>query len=137
MKLKIYITILKTVYLYYLVNDSNNTTFTQKMGGVYKIPCNSCNSVYIGETIKSLQTRVEQHKADVRRCNTNNAIFLHITNNHKINWNDAAVLFSSKSKNLNRFIEAFFIKTLDNFNTSSGFFLILTQIGRASCRERV
>ena len=77
---------------------------------------------YYGETLKSLQFRIDQHKADVKRCNVSNAIFIHITTQHRINWEDAKFVFNSKSKPLNRLIESFFIKTLPNFNISTGFF---------------
>ena len=100
----------------------NNTTHTERSGGVYKVPCATCQNSYFGETIKTLHFRLEQHKAEIRRGNQSNAIFLHITQQHSIDWTGARFVFNSKSKNLNRLIESFFIKTSNNFNISSGFF---------------
>jgi len=104
----------------YLIH--NNNTVDERQGGVYSVPCSTCASSYYGETLKSLQFRIDQHKADVKRCNVSNAIFIHITTQHRINWEDAKFVFNSKSKPLNRLIESFFIKTLPNFNISTGFF---------------
>ena len=98
-------------------------------GGVYKVPCDTCQGAYYGETIKTLNTRIEQHKADIRRYNHSNAIFLHITQQHAINWNNTKFIFSSNSKNLNRLVESFFIKYTKNFNISTGFFEIDNVVG--------
>ena len=32
-------------------------------GVVYKIPCNSCNTIYIGETVQKTSLRMSQHKS--------------------------------------------------------------------------
>ena len=36
-------------------------------GTAYSIPCRDCDSVYIGETDRSLQTRIKERQAAVRR----------------------------------------------------------------------
>ena len=44
---------------------SHNTL--RELGVVYEIPCQDCEKVYIGETGRSLQKRMTEHKAAVRR----------------------------------------------------------------------
>ena len=34
----------------------------QKKGVVYEVPCGGCNQVYIGETGRSLEVRLKEHK---------------------------------------------------------------------------
>ena len=130
-KIKIIIIIIHGVKLYYklVFPDtlfsfliSNNTSNMERIGGVYEVPCNTCNKVYFGETLKSLPFRISQHQADVRRLNVSNSLFNHITEHHSIAWNRASFIFLSKSKNINRLVESFFIKYKDNFNLSPGFF---------------
>ena len=100
----------------------NNTSKITPSGGVYRIPCNNCQKSYFGETIKTLQFRISQHKSDIQRYNLSNAIFIHITENHTINWEDARFVYLSKNKNVLRLVESFFIKNCNNFNTATGFF---------------
>ena len=57
---------------------------------IYEIPCKYCSKKYVGQSGKSLTTRLKQHKYDVRRGNMANALFVHVNNNnHAIDWNMA------------------------------------------------
>ena len=61
--------------------------------GVYAIPCKDCNSIYIGNTGKDLETRIKQHKYSIRRNDNNSSIFLHVQNyDHCIDWNNSEIL---------------------------------------------
>lgn len=64
---------------------------------------------------------MDQHKADVRRGNHKNVIFLQIIEQHAIACNSIRFISSSKPKNLNCLIESLFLKYTGNFNTSAGF----------------
>lgn len=57
---------------------------SQQQGGVYRIPCRNCDRVYIGETGRNLETRINEHKRDVANCNTNNSVFVHAYDNNHI-----------------------------------------------------
>ena len=95
-----------------------NNSIIDLPGGVYNIPCASCDSFYIGETIKTLNFRISQHLNDIKKGNYSNSIFKHtIETGHKINWEDSKMIFSSNDKLLNQLIESFFISTTKNFNT--------------------
>ncbi len=76
---------------------------------VYRIPCKSCDSVYVGETGRKLGTRVKEHKKDVEQNSkgsftramrkesltqiNKSAITDHANqNNHEIDWEEVCVL---------------------------------------------
>ena len=60
---------------------------------IYKIPCSTYNSYYVGQTGASLETRVSQHKGYVRLGDENKAIFLRIKNtNHSVSFQQASVM---------------------------------------------
>ena len=64
-------------------------TFT---GAVYEIPCQDCEKVYIGETGRSLQKRMTEHKAAVRRGDRNNGIIVHAWDeDHRTDWEGANI----------------------------------------------
>ena len=45
---------------------------------IYKIPCANCPLVYVGQTGKSLEARVKQHKYSIRSGQENSALFQHL-----------------------------------------------------------
>ena len=49
-----------------LVNPKDKTPVTKKCGVVYHIPCQDCDQYYIGETSRSLGTRLKEHLATER-----------------------------------------------------------------------
>ena len=59
-------------------------------GVVYEIPCQDCERV--GETGRSLQKRMTEHKAAVRRGDRNNGITVHTWDeDHRIDWEGANI----------------------------------------------
>ena len=75
---------------------------------VYKIPCSGpCNKSYIGETGRGLNTRLKEHKRDVRNHNRSNAIVLHIEKCQNLpDWNSAHVIEKGMSKSVRKALEA-------------------------------
>ena len=60
---------------------------------VYKLSCNDCDATYIGETKRSLGTRVTEHKRDSKKPTKNTPIFRHIfENNHSFNFDEPKIL---------------------------------------------
>ena len=60
---------------------------------VYHIPCNSCDSCYIGETGNKFCTRKYQHEYDIKTQKKKNGIGDHMRKSkHKINWSNKTFL---------------------------------------------
>ena len=92
-----------------LVHHKDKQEKLERCEVVYKIPCKSCDSVYVGETGRKLGTRVKEHMKDVDQ-NTKgsftraarkesltqihkSAITDHVKqNNHEIDWEEVSVL---------------------------------------------
>ena len=94
-------------------------------GIIYKIPCNDCNQFYIGQTGKTLEKRIAQHKYSVRMAHNNSALFQHkAENDHHINWSDSKVLAKSKCFIERNVIESCLISNTytNNVNLSYGHF---------------
>ena len=91
-------------------------------GGVYKIECKDCSSVYIGQTGKTLEKRVKQHKYSVRTGQSNNAIFNHIFNNdHRMNWDCAKFIFKTKNFIERNVIQSAIISNIFNTNIKQSY----------------
>ena len=59
---------------------------------VYQVPCKDCRKVYIGETKRTLKTRISEHKQAVKKGDEKNGIAVHAhTTNHSIDWEGAWV----------------------------------------------
>ena len=63
-----------------LVHVKNSIPDERKKGVVYEIPCMDCEQVYIGETGRTMQKRVTEHKTAVRKYDKNNGIAVHAWN---------------------------------------------------------
>ena len=65
---------------------------------IYKISCQDCDGIYIGETLRNAQTRVKEHKAKLKHMqdeqdNNHNKIALHAQKyNHDINFVGTEIL---------------------------------------------
>ena len=61
---------------------------------VYQIPCGGCSKVYIGETIRRLETRLKEHHEALRRGMTEkSAVAEHAWDNqHSINWEETSII---------------------------------------------
>ena len=69
-------------------NPQDNT-----QSGVYRVNCNDCETFYVGETGRSLSTRIREHKNDFIKHNLNNAMYVHaIENNHTFNLNGSSLI---------------------------------------------
>ena len=72
---------------------------------LYYVPCSSCPSGYIGESI-NLNKRLYQHNYDKINFNMNNSIVNHIANNdHNVNLKNTIVLHNINDTNRRNFFE--------------------------------
>ena len=88
--------------------------------GVYKIPCKDCNKVYVGQTGREIDIRVNEHKRSVRYAQESSAIFKHVEYGHCIDWDDTSMLYKSNCHITRKIIESLYINSMPNFNLSSG-----------------
>ena len=87
------------------------------------IPCRDCDKVYFGESGRSWEVRLTEHKRDVKNYDTSNATFNHIIDNdHRINWNGAKLLYKANNYYIRRVVESSLINNYPNFNLSQGHF---------------
>ena len=103
-----------------LIRNSPNTG----EGAVYKIEC-GCGKFYIGQTGKTLDLRVSQHKYNVRIDDRKSAITNHTRTCHfPIKWSYAKELYKNSNFIERNLIETAIIQHTKNFNmnTSNGLY---------------
>ena len=75
-----------------LVNVKKRIDLSDRKGVVYEIEC-GCGHSYIGETGRTLNTRIKEHKYAVRRYDPNNGISVHANATmHNMKWEDARII---------------------------------------------
>ena len=73
--------------------------------------------MYIGQTGKSLEVRLNQHKDAVRLAHANNAVFKHVRDtNHANNWRAAKLVFNSNVESHRLTVKSALIRKIPNFN---------------------
>ena len=81
------------------------------LGLVYRIPCSECSWSYIGETGRSLQERISEHKRAVANCQSNSEVASHVwERDHEIDWEGVSVLARESGKFRRWFKEAWFTR---------------------------
>ncbi len=79
---------------------------------VYEVPCKDCELKYIGETKRSLKTRMAEHKYAVRRGDERNGIAVHVHQlQHSIDWESARVRMTARGYWNRRTLEAIQIRS--------------------------
>ena len=94
-----------------LVNNKIVTKNNLSRSGIYKIKCNDCNFVYIGQTGRNFKIRFKEHINSLKTGSPKSNVAKHILNfNHECSLNNLSILhFGIKGHHLN-FLEAFEIK---------------------------
>ena len=86
-----------------------------RQGTVYRIRCNDCNGTYIGETGRTLTTRLGEHQtATDKEDLTNNIAQHHRKTGHDINWDSATCLTHSTDKDQRLTLESWFTNLQPN-----------------------
>ena len=86
----------------------------ERHGGVYKIPCSSCNSSHIGQTGRRLTQRLHEHRQAVRQADFNSsALAEHAwACDDPVNWYNVQVLSNPRDHTARIIQEAVFIARL-------------------------
>ena len=84
-----------------------------KNGVVYKVPCHDCEEVYVGETMRTLSTRVQEHKRHTRKAELQrSAIAEHAcSRGHRICWEGADIVDRESDWRSRKMKEALYIYT--------------------------
>ena len=99
----------------YLSNIENKPESRNKPC-IYKIPCNECDKMYIGETI-DITRRKREHRDALRRGDVNSAIFQHLQNTeHRINIDNISEITTIENKLKRKIIESILIQNCNTFN---------------------
>ena len=82
----------------------------KKKDVVYEVLCKDCPCVYIGETGRTLEKRLSEHKTAVKKHNTKNGIAVYSwANQHQVNWDAATVKQKERGYWKRRVLEALHI----------------------------
>ena len=105
-----------------LMRVKNRRPIEARRGVVYEVPCRDCSRRYIGETGRSLQERLKEHKYAVKSANMNNGIAAHAWNQqHQVDWDAAEVKMFEQHLWKRKVLEAICIKeTKENNNLDCG-----------------
>lgn len=73
---------------------------------VYRIPCNDCPAVYIGQTSRNLSGRITSHRSDTRRKVNSSALSIHANENkHTFDYESTRVLDREPNGKKRQFLE--------------------------------
>ena len=90
----------------------------RELSVVYQVPCGNCDKSYIGETGRGIQTRIKEHKRDLRNDADHSAFVIHAHSTaHLPNWDGAKVIARCGSKGCRKATEAAFITTNETIKT--------------------
>ena len=94
---------------------------SKKKGVIYEIPCKDCPCVYIGETGRTLEKHLSEHKAAVKKNDPKNGIAVHAwANQHQVNWEAASVKQEERIYWRRRVLEALHIHQHQTSNLDCG-----------------
>ncbi|XP_062541740.1 uncharacterized protein LOC134209742 [Armigeres subalbatus] len=67
---------------------------SEEQSGVYRISCDDCSAVYIGQTRRKIKVRLREHKSAVETLKIHeSSVAAHAVNcGHNINWEDSKLL---------------------------------------------
>ena len=98
---------------------------------VYNVPCGGCLKTYIGETYRGLETRISEHRRDVKNHKSTSSFVIHIEEDqHLPAWSKAEVLWSGRGKARRKLMESTAIENLSNINSKRGDYTIAPMLAR-------
>ena len=108
-----------------LTRVKTKTPELRKKGVIYKVPCRDCEASFIGETGRSLQKRITEHKYAVKTNNRKNGIAVHAWDmEHRPDWDATEILEMEPHYWKRRILEAIWIqKTPQTCNLDCGLIL--------------
>ncbi|RLU19060.1 hypothetical protein DMN91_009418 [Ooceraea biroi] len=83
-----------------------------KTGVVYRIKCMECEACYIGQTKRQLETRIKEHKNDIRKGENNWSVVsrYRVLDNHDFDWDNVDIVHEERYLRKREIAEMIFIK---------------------------
>jgi len=83
---------------------------------VYKINCNDCDKVYIGQTKRHLVTRIKEHRNNIKNQSGNFSVVTdhRLSFNHNFDWDNPNILHKEKNRKKREIAKMFYIKKFNN-----------------------
>jgi len=83
---------------------------------VYKINCEDCDKVYIGQTKRHLATRIKEHRSNIKNSSGNFSVTTdhRLKFNHDFDWFKPNILYKERNRKKIEIAEMFYIKKFDN-----------------------
>ena len=105
-----------------LVHPKDDTPTTKKSNVVYSIPCTTCPAVYIGQTSRTLNTRINEHKAAVKHARTEvSAVAEHVwQEKHQMDFQKTCILAHEPNLHQHCFLESWHIQKQHTINREIG-----------------
>lgn len=97
---------------YFYKSQKDPVPIGERSGIVYKIDCKDCTGVYIGESSRTLDTRIKEHKRDVSQFKTNTALSKHsVSNFHNFDFDNSKILDYTQITSKRRILEMLHISS--------------------------
>ena len=95
-----------------LVNPKDPVPPDQRRGIVYRIPCGSCDMIYVGQTVRTLDQHRKEHRRALMNGDTNSSALAEhaLEQDHDIAWREATVLDSNEHMHQRCALEAWHIR---------------------------
>ena len=88
---------------------------------IYSIPCTGCNSVYIGQTSRTLKQRLDEHRRALKSADPKNALVIHRNaKNHNFNIKKAHPIKFIKASPKRKLIESTLISQYKTIKQKTG-----------------
>ena len=98
-----------------LTKVKDPSPINSRAGAVYKIPCAECPASYVGETGRTLEYRIKEHKRSIANEDTRNNIAVHhMSTKHQMNWEEADCWDFASNYHERMFLENWYTKSDNN-----------------------
>ncbi|KYN20120.1 hypothetical protein ALC57_07527, partial [Trachymyrmex cornetzi] len=100
----------------FIKTQKDHVASLMKRNVIYKINCNDCDASYVGQTKRTLATRVKEHKNDIRKIDGNLSVISEhrLSSNHEFDWEGVEIMDSERWMYKRRISEMLFIKLQKN-----------------------
>ena len=82
----------------------------QKKGVIYEVPCADCDCVYVGETGRSLEMRLKEHRYTVKKDSKNGKAVHTCSSNHNVDWEAVKVVAVEQNLTKRKVLESLHIR---------------------------